>query len=193
MSAKVPQAEKSGLTKDQNAPPSRSLTPSIALHMRTNTTEIDSTINHPGSVKINVKGAFIVDQDPLSLSGAINSTCHDTKDIRLPNHTAVVSHIAVDVCFLPYIFGRNLCVWLYILIDPLLIAILDWRFLGQTRLLFSRTTFQRARWAPELHELRDRADRRLRGFYEGAEGEAAEAQWIKTRGALRYGDWRWSI
>jgi len=62
--------------------------------MRTNTAEIDSTITHPGSVKINVKGAFIVDQESGSPSG---SNANETKDIRLPNHTAVVSHIAVDI------------------------------------------------------------------------------------------------
>jgi len=73
--------------------------------MRTNTAEIDSTITHPGSVKINVKGAFIVDQESASPGGANNGNLsggtHDTKDIRLPNHTAVVSHIAVDVCIAP--------------------------------------------------------------------------------------------
>lgn len=67
----------------------------------TTTAEIDSTINHPGSVKINVKGAFIVDQGSSSPTAqALNgraSPDHQTKDIRLPNHTAVVSHIAVDV------------------------------------------------------------------------------------------------
>ena len=68
------------------------------LRMRTNTAEIDSTIIHPGSVKINVKGAFIVDQDSGSPpSTAVNGASYDTKDIRLPFHTAVVSHIAVDV------------------------------------------------------------------------------------------------
>lgn len=69
----------------------------------TTTAEIDSTINHPGSVKINVKGAFIVEQDsatPVAQSfngGRGSPDHHQTKDIRLPNHTAVVSHIAVDV------------------------------------------------------------------------------------------------
>jgi type II pantothenate kinase len=63
----------------------------------TDTAEIDSTITHPGSVKINVQGAFIVDQEasPTSASSP-NGGSYDTKDIRLPNHTAVVSHIAVD-------------------------------------------------------------------------------------------------
>lgn len=70
----------------------------------TTTAEIDSTINHPGSVKINVKGAFIVDQGSNSptgtahpLSGRGSPDHHQTKDIRLPNHTAVVSHVAIDV------------------------------------------------------------------------------------------------
>lgn len=83
----------------------------------TNTAEIDTALSHPGSVRINVKGAFIVDQEGAtppspSINGengaGINSvgngngraspSNHETKDIRLPNHTAVVSHIAVDVC-----------------------------------------------------------------------------------------------
>lgn len=70
----------------------------------TSTTEIDSTIIHPGSVRINVKGAFIVDTPeepgtPAGASGPGGSSYHETKDIRLPNHTAVISHIAVDVSF----------------------------------------------------------------------------------------------
>ncbi|KXJ93767.1 fumble-domain-containing protein [Microdochium bolleyi] len=93
----------------------------------TNTAEIDSTIHHPGSVRINVKGAFIVDGTepgtPAPTSNSATSSIlggggnspglpphtgsgsngggsggyHETKDIRLPNHTAVVSHIAVDI------------------------------------------------------------------------------------------------
>jgi type II pantothenate kinase len=80
----------------------------LPLRMRTNTAEIDSTITHPGSVKINVKGAFIVDQENGSPKGenapVINGGSHDTKDIRLPNHTAVVSHIAVDVSISSFSF-----------------------------------------------------------------------------------------
>ncbi|KAK6086100.1 pantothenate kinase [Seiridium cupressi] len=67
----------------------------------TNTAEIDSTIVRPGSVRINVKGAFIVDTpegSPTRNGGSpTTSSAHETKDIRLPNHTAVVSHIAVDI------------------------------------------------------------------------------------------------
>ncbi|KAH6854944.1 fumble-domain-containing protein [Chaetomium sp. MPI-CAGE-AT-0009] len=65
------------------------------------TAEIDETLSHPGSVRINVKGAFIVDQDtstPTTPDGRSGSPGrHETKDIRLPNHTAVVSHIAIDI------------------------------------------------------------------------------------------------
>ncbi|EJP64357.1 pantothenate kinase [Beauveria bassiana ARSEF 2860] len=65
----------------------------------TTTAEIDSTITKPGSVKINVTGAFIVDPDTATPKNGRGSptTHHETSDIRLPNHTAVVSHIAVDI------------------------------------------------------------------------------------------------
>lgn len=98
---------------DGIAPPSGARRPRTA----TNTAEIDTALSHPGSVRINVKGAFIVDQDATPPSPSINGESgsgvgvpvtngngraspsnHETKDIRLPNHTAVVSHIAVDVC-----------------------------------------------------------------------------------------------
>lgn len=111
MSAEEPQADNNASTSEdvpihvntQTAPSSPSMT-SKSLRMRTDTAEIDSTITHPGSVKINVKGAFIVDQEAGSPSGSSgnvtsNGGSHDTKDIRLPNHTAVVSHIAVDVTY----------------------------------------------------------------------------------------------
>jgi len=59
-------------------------------------------IRHPGDVRINVKGAFIVDEQDQEPSSPgedfdIDGYQHDSKDIRLPNHKAVVSHIAVDV------------------------------------------------------------------------------------------------
>lgn len=71
----------------------------------TSTEEIDNTIFKPGSVKINVEGAFIVDPDTATPAlrengadnGRVSPSHHETSDIRLPNHTAVVSHIAVDV------------------------------------------------------------------------------------------------
>src|SRR4051794_18060375 len=75
--------------------------------------DLDTTLNHPGSVRINVKGAFIVDQGtttPDSSNGRGSPNHHETKDIRLPNHTAVVSHIAIDVCspYLPCPFFPHL-------------------------------------------------------------------------------------
>lgn len=69
---------------------------------------IDHTILSPGTVSINVKGAFIVDEQPSrppTPSDGDDGAQHDT-EIRLPNHEAVVSHVALDVCDLL----RPLCV-----------------------------------------------------------------------------------
>ncbi|KAL8697355.1 MAG: hypothetical protein Q9224_002363 [Gallowayella concinna] len=60
-------------------------------------TSIDQTISSPGTVSINVQGAFIVDEHlsrPATPSD--DGAQHDT-DIRLPNHRAVVSHVALDI------------------------------------------------------------------------------------------------
>lgn len=115
---------------------------------RTNTAEIDNTISHPGSVKINVEGAFIVDRDSTSPNrSGVDGANHETTDIRLPNHTAVVSHIAVDVRYPPWCVARlsSDCV-------------ADWRISSQTRILLARTATSEARRTPELYELRDRQD-----------------------------------
>lgn len=57
---------------------------------------IDHTILSPGTVSINVQGAFIVDEDPSNPpTPSDDGAQHDT-DIRLPNHINVVSHIALD-------------------------------------------------------------------------------------------------
>ena len=61
-------------------------------------TAIHDTITRPGAVRINVKGAFIVDEGTVTphvsdQDGAV----HETSDIRLPHHTSVVSHVAIDV------------------------------------------------------------------------------------------------
>ena len=60
---------------------------------------MNRAISNPGSVKINVEGAFIVDDEPVALDGAsYDESIHfERKDIRLPKHTGVVSHVAVDV------------------------------------------------------------------------------------------------
>lgn len=105
MSADTPQTEKftsstsNSNNENNHIDPSSPVAVGSHLRARTNTAEIDSTIIHPGSVKINVTGAFIVDQDSASPKELnVNERNYDTQDIRLPNHTAVVSHIAVDVC-----------------------------------------------------------------------------------------------
>ena len=59
-----------------------------------------NAITNPGAVKINVEGAFIVDEEPRSRSRSpieADGVHYESKDIRLPHHTGVVSHVAVDV------------------------------------------------------------------------------------------------
>lgn len=51
----------------------------------------------PASVKINVEGAFIVNDETVIRNGNSEFVHWEQKDIRLPHHTDVVSHIAVDV------------------------------------------------------------------------------------------------
>ena len=52
----------------------------------------------PVPVKINVEGAFIVEEQDSHKSVFAGEHVHyEHKDIRLPYHTDVVSHVAVDV------------------------------------------------------------------------------------------------
>ena len=62
--------------------------------------DIDQTILSPGTVSINVQGAFIVDVDSSQPSTPSDDGAQHDTDIRLPNHRAVVSHVALDVCLL---------------------------------------------------------------------------------------------
>lgn len=72
-------------------------TPDFGRPRRTTAqSDIQDTIQHPGSVRINVQGAFIVDEEQPATPKSEDYE-HDPHDIRLPNHTAVVSHVAVDV------------------------------------------------------------------------------------------------
>lgn len=72
---------------------------------------IEEAISNPGAVKINVKGAFIVDDEPRSRSPVEAEGVHyENKDIRLPHHTGVVSHVAVDVSYIasgPFFFPSS--------------------------------------------------------------------------------------
>ena len=83
-------------TRPHNPDPSSS---SLQLGRPRRTTvqsDIQDTIQHPGNVRINVQGAFIVDEEQPGTPESEDYE-HDPRDIRLPNHTAVVSHVAVDV------------------------------------------------------------------------------------------------
>ncbi|KAJ5766798.1 uncharacterized protein N7511_004414 [Penicillium nucicola] len=58
---------------------------------------LEEAITNPGAVKINVTGAFIVDDEVRSKSPEAEGVHYENKDIRLPHHTGVVSHVAVDI------------------------------------------------------------------------------------------------
>ncbi|KAL8708281.1 MAG: hypothetical protein Q9225_007626, partial [Loekoesia sp. 1 TL-2023] len=67
------------------------------LPIKRKASTIDQTILSPGTVSINVQGAFIVEENPSnSPTSSDDGPQHDT-DIRLPNHKAVVSHVALDI------------------------------------------------------------------------------------------------
>jgi hypothetical protein len=60
-------------------------------------------LHHALDVRIDVKGAYIVDsveagtETPVEEIEDLEDLQHDSKDIRLPHHRSVVSHMAVDV------------------------------------------------------------------------------------------------
>ena len=68
---------------------------------------IDDTILSPGAVKINVKGAFIVEEEVARADTPTEDGAQHDTDIRLPNHSAVVSHVALDVGLLLSYWGRT--------------------------------------------------------------------------------------
>ena len=57
------------------------------------TSYLEEAILSPGNVEINVQGAFIAEEENHWIDGMQR----DTRDIRLPNHKTVVSHVALDV------------------------------------------------------------------------------------------------
>ena len=60
--------------------------------------EVRSRIVKPGAVYINSNGAYIVDGTSTPSEESIDADYeHDPRDIRLPNHTETVSHVAIDV------------------------------------------------------------------------------------------------
>lgn len=79
---------------------------------------IDDAIIRPGAVRINVRGAFIVEDNAATpqLQNE-DAPVHDTGDIRLPHHTAVVSHVAVDVTPSLFLGNRLLLIDLDRLVD----------------------------------------------------------------------------
>jgi len=72
---------------------------------------MQSAITQPGSIKINVTEACIIDHEDEEISQGSHGSSpsssnpeveehsyqHHKRDIRLPNHTALVSHVAADI------------------------------------------------------------------------------------------------
>lgn len=76
-----------------------------AFHER-RISSLNDTILSPPAVKINVQGAFIADEVASSTDfQSDHGAQHDTKDIRLPNHQGIVSHVALDIGSLGYWSG----------------------------------------------------------------------------------------
>lgn len=89
--------------------------PPAKRRRRVSSSAADISILHPRTIKINVSGAYIIDHvdnspsppSPASLDSENEATNtlhstegdyeHDRRDIRLPNHTSVVSHVAADI------------------------------------------------------------------------------------------------
>lgn len=88
-------------TEDRDAVREESLQQPPFPPLTRNKSTIDSTILSPGAVKINFQGAFIVDDEEFPATSE-DGPQHDSKDIRLPNHKAVVSHVALDASYSPY-------------------------------------------------------------------------------------------
>ena len=117
---------------------------------RTTQPDIQDAITHPGAVRINVQGAFIVDDDPTTPQS--DDYEHDTKDIRLPNHTAVVSHIAIDVIFMSLVQIPEAC---FLTRSP------DWWFSSEASVLLTRAAVQGSRWQTQLPQIRDGQNRHM--------------------------------
>lgn len=66
---------------------------------------VRETLENPGTVRINVRGAYIVNDEEIKerspsekeSGNGSGTTYHATEDIRLPHHIERVSHVAVDV------------------------------------------------------------------------------------------------
>ncbi|KAK4619810.1 Pantothenate kinase [Fulvia fulva] len=82
--------------------------PAMKKRRLSSSADMQQAIAQPGSIKINVTGAHIIDHEDGDSSPDRSPTSsqqedeehsfqHHKRDIRLPNHTAVVSHVAADI------------------------------------------------------------------------------------------------
>lgn len=101
---------------------------------------IDSAIRSPGAVKINFQGAFIVDEESQITLTEVGAQ-HDTNGIRLPNHKAVVSHVALDASFSGPIHHSNV---------RLNTCAVDWRLTCEACILLTGIRLEKLRWSIKL-------------------------------------------
>lgn len=83
--------------------------PAIKKRRLSSSADMQQAISQPGAIRINVTGAYIIDhgdedsspdRSPPSSAengGEEQTYQHHKRDIRLPNHTSVVSHVAADI------------------------------------------------------------------------------------------------
>ena len=129
---------------------------------------IDRTISSPGAVRINFQGAFIVDEELSTPSASADDVGpihhnHATQGIRLPNHQAVVSHVALDAS--ASIPSRLILPWMvcFVCRDSIsperelmrVAANTDRRVIGQTGLLLAGAELDAHRRPVELCQIRD--------------------------------------
>ena len=84
------------------------------------------TVLIPGEVRINAQGAFIVTEESGETGINLEDGATHDIDIRLPNHSGVVSHVALDVALT-----------LFIKVSKLML-LADRRLAYQTCILFMR-------------------------------------------------------
>lgn len=139
----------------------------------------------PTSVKINVEGAFIVNEETINRNGESEYVHWEHKDIRLPHHTDVVSHVAVDVSTGTATTKPSRSYESILTPPPI-----DRRLPRQTSLLLPRTRLPHRRRPSKLPKLRNRPHRRMHLLHQRAQRETIPPQWRKTRRPMYHGDRR---
>ena len=117
---------------------------------------LEDALTNPGAVKINVQGAYIVDDQaptPDSISDG-DGVHYERKDIRLPHHTSVVRHVAVDVSVSQTNPPRNGSPQEhYALTTACRHASTDRRLIGEAGIFYKGIAIAAGRRPPQFYEL----------------------------------------